>query len=224
MEIQSTTGAAMVATSSQAPEAGNALGRDDFMRLLMTQMQAQDPLEPMDNTQFTAQLAQFSSLENLEAMTGSMNNMAVSQAANTSALMVSFIGKTVDVTRPEIVVEGGSAGPVGFTLPQEAASVEITIVDESGKVVRRIDAGQLGEGANEVNWDGLDDDGNPVADGTYTARVEAEDDAGEKIEASMRMGRTVTGVTFNGGVPMLMLEGDSVVSLGEVVEVTEGGD
>lgn len=224
MDIQSTTGAALAATSSRAPEAGNALGRDDFMRLLMTQMQAQDPLEPMDNTQFTAQLAQFSSLENLEAMTGAMNNMAVSQASNTSALMVSFIGKTVDVTRPEIVVEGGAAGPIGFELTQDAASVEVTIVDESGKVVRRIEAGQLGEGANEMAWDGLDDDGNPVADGTYTARVEAKDDAGETVEASMRMGRTVTGVTFNGGVPMLMLEGDSVVSLGEVVEVSEGGN
>ncbi len=222
MEVQNSTTAAMMATSQQGPQAGNNLGRDDFMRLLMTQMQSQDPLEPMDNTQFTAQLAQFSSLEQLEGMTSAMNNMAVSQASNTSALMVSFIGKTVEVASSDIVVgaEGGTH-PIGFELAGDAENVEVTILDDQGRVVRRLDAGAFDAGRGELTWDGLDDEGNPVEAGTYTAQIDATDQNDEPVETMMRMGRVVSGVTFAGGVPMLMLEGDTTVGLGEVAEVRE---
>lgn len=221
MEVQNSTTAAMMATSQQGPQAGNNLGRDDFMRLLMTQMQSQDPLEPMDNTQFTAQLAQFSSLENLEAMTSAMNNMAVSQASNTSALMVSFIGKTVEVANGDIIVDGAGAHSVDFDLAGAAEDVTVTITDDTGRVVRRLEVGALEAGENQVAWDGLDEDGNPVDAGTYTAAVDARDGEDATVGASLRMGRVVSGVTFAGGIPQLMLEGDTTVSLGEVVEVRE---
>lgn len=221
MEVQNSTTAAMMATSQRGPQAGNNLGRDDFMRLLMTQMQSQDPLEPMDNTQFTAQLAQFSSLENLEAMTSAMNNMAVSQASNTSALMVSFIGKTVEVANGDIIVDGAGAHSVDFDLAGAAEDVTVTITDDTGRVVRRLEVGALEAGENQVAWDGLDEDGNPVDAGTYTAAVDARDGEDATVGASLRMGRVVSGVTFAGGIPQLMLEGDTTVSLGEVVEVRE---
>ncbi|MFT4703297.1 MAG: flagellar basal-body rod modification protein FlgD [Bradymonadia bacterium] len=219
MQVESNGGVFSGATSAANTNGTNGLGREEFMRLLMTQMQYQDPLKPMDNTQFVSQLAEFAGLEQLEHMSAGLDNVAMSQASNTSALMVSFIGKTVDVAAPELVVAGDQVSPVGFELAGDASEVEILIKDENGDVVRRLDAGARQSGTNEVIWDGLDDDGAPVADGLYSFQITATDTDGEAVTSNARVGRTVQGVSFQNGVPMLLLDGDSSVGLGNVIEV-----
>ncbi len=98
---------AQQALSGQNNTTNKELDRDAFLKLLTTQMQAQDPLNPMDNTEFVAQLSQFTSLERLESMSRSLDTLAMSTSSNTSAQMVSFIGKQITIARPDITLESG---------------------------------------------------------------------------------------------------------------------
>lgn len=219
MEINGITGAMMGGGGASADGVQQGMGQDEFLRLLMTQLQQQDPLNPMDNTEFVSQLSDFASLEQLQNMSTGMEHLAYSQAANTSAQMVSFIGKDVDVSSAELVLGDVGDAAIGMTLSSDAETLEVLIKDEQGRVVRTLEAGKTDGGETEVLWDGLDEDGNRLDAGAYRFEVTAEDAEGEAIDATPRMRRRVSGVSFDNGIPMLVLDGESSISLGEVLEV-----
>ncbi len=214
----------------------NALGKDAFMKLLVTQLANQDPMSPADPTQFVSQLAQFTSLEQLVSVNDGLNVLALSQAASTSAQMVSFVGKEVWVDDSSAFLSGGGE-PVDlhFGLDADATKVDIAVKDSTGKVVRTIEAGAHEAGDVVVSFDGLDDDGNPLPAGMYTFDVGAQDGSGADIGVTERSSGTVASVTFDAGYPQLLLEdgiGREVtgkrkdgrtVALGLVLEDTSGG-
>lgn len=201
---------------------GNRMGKDEFLKLLTTQMQAQDPLNPMDNTEFVAQLSQFTSLERLENMSQSIEAMAMSTSANTSAQMVSFIGKTIDARSDQISLDdAGNASPTRIDLHGDAYDVQVTITDSEGRVVRTIELGEQEAGEVDVDWDGLEDDGSPLPAGEYTISVKAESEEGASVGSDVYTARKVSGVSFQGGFPKLELEGDVEISLGDVNRVHE---
>ncbi|MEC9441251.1 MAG: FlgD immunoglobulin-like domain containing protein [Myxococcota bacterium] len=200
----------------------NRMGKDEFLKLLTTQMQAQDPLNPMDNTEFVAQLSQFTSLERLENMSQSIEAMAMSTSANTSAQMVSFIGKNIDARSDQVRLDAeGNASPTRIDLHGDAYDVQVTITDSEGRVVRTIELGEQEAGDVDVVWDGLEDDGSPLPEGEYTVSVKAEDAEGESVSSQVYTSRRVAGVSFQGGFPRLELEGDVDISLGDVNRVHE---
>ena len=230
----------MQITSSQAVSAQQALSgqnnttnkeldRDAFLKLLTTQMQAQDPLNPMDNTQFVAQLSQFTSLERLEGMSQSLNTLAMSTASNTSAQMVSFIGKHLDLPRSTLTLDPALYAPNTHTparleLKEDVSQVTISVKNAEGKIVRTIEMGR--HNADEdlpISWDGLDDQGAPLPKGNYSLTVEALNEEGDRVDAQLITTRRVTGVSFEGGIPRLEIEGleDEPASLGEVRQVTQ---
>ena len=226
--MQITTSQAVSAQQALNGRASNTtdkeLDRDAFLKLLTTQMQAQDPLNPMDNTQFVAQLSQFTSLERLESMSGSLDTLAMSTASNTSAQMVSFIGKELELERGAVTLErpSGAHTPAQVHLAEGAEQVTVSIKDEHGKIVRTLELGRREAGEVSVEWDGFDDDGGPLKAGEYTLSVEAVNDQSEAVTASLRTRRKVTGVSFTGGIPQLELEGETrPAGLGEVHEVTD---
>lgn len=198
-----------------------SLGKNDFLKLLTTQMQAQDPLNPMDNTEFVAQLTQFTSLERLENMSSTMEQVAMSTAANTSAQMVSFIGKDVSVASDKVSLGEDGAKPVTLDLAAEAETTQITIRDDAGRVVRTVELGRQSAGEQEWTWDGKSDDGAPLEPGTYTFEVKARDAEEATVAVSTRTQHEVQGVTFEGGYPQLVLEGDTRVGLGDVHRVSK---
>jgi len=200
---------------------GNDLGKDTFLRLLTTQMQAQDPLNPMDNTEFVAQLSQFTSLERLENMSQSIEQMALGMAANTSAQMVSFVGKTVQVSTSTVHLDEGSTTGFGVELGQDAKEITVTIRDEEGRVVRELELGARAKGEHDLTWDGLDADGSPAPEGKYTVEVGAKDAEGVKVPSGTRATRRVEAVSFSGGAPRLVLQGELEVTLGDVVRVEQ---
>ncbi len=202
----------------------NALGKDAFMKLLVTQLANQDPMSPADPTQFVSQLAQFTSLEQLVSVNDGLNVLALSQAASTSAQMVSFVGKEVWVDDSSAFLSGGGE-PVDlhFGLDADATKVDIAVKDSTGKVVRTIEAGAHEAGDVVVSFDGLDDDGNPLPAGMYTFDVGAQDGSGADIGVTERSSGTVASVTFDAGYPQLLLEDGRTVALGQVMEVTSGG-
>lgn len=196
------------------------LDKDDFLRLLTTQLAQQDPLSPMDNQAFVSQLSQMATVEKLENLSSSMQNMAMAQSANTSAQVVSFIGQDVRVSSSDVVVKDGAVSHgFGFSMEGEASEVEVLVKDNDGRVVRTLTLSGREPGDHSVTWDGKDDNGNTLSDGTYTFSVHAESESGETVATQNYATRTVKGITFADGFPRLLFDENTSASLGEVIEV-----
>jgi flagellar basal-body rod modification protein FlgD len=199
-----------------------SLGKEDFLRLLTTQLRNQDPLNPMENSEFVAQTAQFSSLEQLQNMNKSLERMMAQAGGATAASGAGLLGRTVTVNGSPLALEAGRPTSVGYALPSGASSVAIQVLDASGKAVRTMAVGQQGRGLHQVVFDGLDDEGRRLASGAYTYRVAAVDAGGRLLSgASTGMGR-VSGFNVEQG-ELVLLVGDQRVPLSSVVGVMEGG-
>ncbi|BCW88486.1 Basal-body rod modification protein FlgD [Alphaproteobacteria bacterium SO-S41] len=196
MDVSSATSAATQAGSASKTLSGNF---DTFLKLLTAQLQNQDPLEPMDTSQFTQQLVQYSSVEqniytnkNLETLIGLQQNAGLGSA-------VSYIGREVSADSPDAALSNGIAEWT-YTLPRPAASVSLTVTDASGKTVFS-GTGPLKAGANTVGWDGKTNAGATAPDGVYTLTVKAVDSAGESMTAPLSLSGVVAGVeTVDGQV------------------------
>jgi len=197
------------------------LGKDDFLKLFTTQLRFQDPLNPLDSTDFTAQLAQFSSLEQLFNMNASLQDILTYQGSLNNAMAVGLIGRVVKVDGDSFTLAG--TADLEYALADDAASVTITIQDEEGNVVATIDAGAQQAGEQSFCWDGTGDDGLHLPDGDYTFSVTAVDGNGENVEVETSVTGTVTGITFDSGVTYLVLDNGMQVSLGEIMEVYQQG-
>ena len=216
--VDQAAGSAGAAAANE--ESNQAMGKDDFLKLLITQLNFQDPLSPMKNEDFVAQLAQFSSLEQLVAVNERLDGLAMAQMAQSSASAVNFIGKDVRVMADWVDHDGDSPTDIGFELLGNADSVTLTITDEGGDVVRTENLGQKDEGTQNWTWDGNDKNGSPIGQGTYTVTVTAKDAEGNQVTAyATALGR-INGVSYENGYPELMI-GKHSVALSDVIEVLE---
>ena len=202
----------------------NVLGKDDFLQLLVAQLKAQDPLNPMESTAFTAQLAQFSSLEQLYNVNENLGNLQAAQASLTNAESVGFIGKTVTATGNAIQVADGDSSDIHLELSADAKEVFVNIYDGNGNFVRGLEKeaqeSALKAGPQSLEWDGKDRSGNIVADGVYTFDVYAKDFQGQAVNATTLTAGIVTGVTFKNGAAYLQA-GKLEIPLTKVIEVME---
>jgi len=208
-------------TSGVSTSKDSALGKDDFMNLLVAQLQNQDPLNPMDSTAFTSQLAEFSSLEQLSNVNENLENLQMYQSSINNAQAVSFIGKDIDALGDSIQLESSESEEIHFELSADSSSVFINIYDEAGSLVKNIENGLLGEGKQSVEWDGTDNNGNTLSGGNYRFEVMAVDANGDRVQTATYISDRVTGVTFKNGVTYLMAGGIQI-PLGDVSEVFEG--
>jgi flagellar basal-body rod modification protein FlgD len=197
------------------------MGKDAFLKLLITQLQHQDPLNPADSTEFTSQLAQFSSLEQLSNVNDNLNTLKLYQASINNAQAVSFIGKDVVSKGKALQVTAGQPVSCEFNLGADAKRVVVSIYDAAGSFVKDIQATALKAGTQGISWDAKDRNGNTVADGAYTFEVQAEGASGEKVDLTTYSKGTVTGVTFEDGVTYLIV-GNSKVAIGDVTQVKQG--
>src|SRR3954467_9246398 len=129
-----------------------AMGKDDFLKLLVAQLKNQDPLAPQDNTQFVAQLAQFSSLEAAMGTNTRLDSITSQNQGLANTEVVSLVGKTATV-KGSLVTSAGSGTPVpiGFTLSASAATTKVSVQDASGKVIRTIPLGARNPGLVKLN-------------------------------------------------------------------------
>ncbi len=172
-DINSVTGAA----SQLASAATSAVdGEQRFLKLLVTQLNNQDPLNPLENAELTSQLAQMSTVSGIEKLNAALQSLIAQSGAGQVLQAASLIGR--DVLVPGNVFELEAGQDVKFALePASAAdSVVVEIVDEKGRVVRQLDAGALPQGLHQLSWDGLDADGAAVPAGRYGFRVGASQD------------------------------------------------
>ncbi len=207
------------------PGAGNttvgkqSLGQDDFMNLLIKELSYQDPLNPMDSKEFTVQLTQFSSLEGINDINDNLANLLTLQQSLQNATVTNMIGKTVRVDGDSTYLNGTSA--MSYDLSEDAAAVRVLITDGSGKLVRTDDAGAQNAGSNTYIWDGKDELGNQLPDGSYKFEIEAADKDGKIVGAATSSSGYVTGVTFKDGVTYLVLNGTRQVYLSEIRSIEE---
>jgi len=183
---QSAAGNPVQAAVSQANAASNNLvdsTQDRFMKMLVTQLRNQDPLNPMDNAQVTSQIAQLSTVSGITqlnntllALSGQMDVTHSMQAANMIGKEVLIPGEKIHLgsnTADAQPTDAKVATPAGIDLLSPASSVKAEILDSSGQVVRTLDLGALPAGVHPVQWDGKGDDGADLPDGAYSLRVSA---------------------------------------------------
>jgi len=203
------------------------LGKSDFLNLLVTQLRYQDPLSPMQDSAFIAQLAQFSQLEQLENMNNSLQTSTqvdyiMSQTiANTMA--TTLIGKIVVAEGADFDLALGEQANLSYYLDADAGSVTIRIFNEDGSLVRTIQQEDIPQGNNTYIWDGCNDRGDQVNPRTYSYEVTASSPSGESIGVSKRVIGPVDSVKYIDGRGYLIVGGYKV-DLSTIIEILhEGG-
>jgi flagellar basal-body rod modification protein FlgD len=225
MAVQSIMNSSAPQTTGTTPAPGSALGRDAFLHLLVTQMKLQDPLEPMKNENMIAQLAQFSSLEQLQNMSTALQqnldvNLALGQLLS-NTMSTGLIGKQVHVPADSFDLQSGQPAPLGYRLNGDATKVSVSIYNDAGKLVRTLEsngAGAGATGAHGLEWDGRDDTGVQAPSGHYTFKVAATRADGSTIESNGLLVGRVSGIRYKDGTARVLL-GATEVSLSEIDEI-----
>jgi flagellar basal-body rod modification protein FlgD len=196
------------------------LDKNAFLKLLVAQMKNQDPLKPMDNTEFVAQLAQFSNLEQVMGINSRLDTLTAQGQGLQNTEIAGLVGKTVTVNGKSIGLDGsGGAASFGFTLGASSDQTTITISDSSGKVVRTIDGGVRPAGLVKMAWDGKNDAGVAQPAGSYMVTVTAKTSAGAPIPVTQNGTGRVQSISFAKGYPELQLDTGLAVPVSDLLEV-----
>lgn len=219
MDINSTSSTTNQSNSSSSSLSKLSSDLDNFLTILTTQLQYQDPLSPMDSTEFTNQLVQFANVEQQIQSNRNLESLITLQQTNLMVGAVSYIGKEVEVTGQTTTLKNGQAKFI-YNMPEDASAAVLAIYDEKGTQVAFTQA-ERAAGRHEYVWDGKDSKGNTVPDGKYTIQIVAVDADNEQVTPEFTVTGIVTGVGMEDGEPTLDLNGVAV-PLTNVVRVIEG--
>ena len=172
------------------------MGKDDFLKLLIAQLSAQDPLDPMGAQDFSAQLAQFSGLEQMTNVNTNLEILQKLQTASQNTSSLNLIGKTVESHGNAFNHSANSSETLSYSLASDAVSVRIDMFDSTGSQVDMIRLDNQGQGKNTASWDGFDKHGNPLPAGTYSYTVKADNQAGVPIAVDTFSSGLVSDVVF----------------------------
>ncbi|HDY76217.1 MAG TPA: hypothetical protein ENH49_06805 [Candidatus Marinimicrobia bacterium] len=203
------------------------MGRDEFLKLLIQQLQNQDPLSPMESQDFAAQLAQFSSLEQLTNMSGMMEeslnvDLMLTQAIN-NTMATNFIGKNVSAVGDSITLTADDPVDLAFKLNGKAETVTVKIMDADGNVVKEIEMGALSSGKHFAEWDGTNKNGEAMPAGDYRFEVEALDANEEVVSAITLIMGIITGIQYDQGAAVFIVNGNEI-PFNMVLEITSGDE
>lgn len=193
------------------------MGKEQFLQLLTAQLAHQDPMNPLEDKDFVAQLAQFSMLEQSVTTNKYLDMLGMSVGALVNAQLPSLIGKEIVALGDTVTVHQGQSTPIRFELQDDATDVTVQVLDGDGNVVRTMNLGPQTSGQQVVDWDGLDDNGNAVPEGGYKIEVHAKNDQGSVSTKTNLSGR-VDGLDFSKGYAELMV-GEVRVRPADIVEV-----
>lgn len=197
----------------------NELGKNEFMKLMIAQMENQNPLEPQDNGEFISQLAEFSSLEEMQKISGSVNNFST-QFQSSQALQASaMVGRTVLV--PASSSPLSNAGTISGVVDLEAttSALNISIFNGSGELVNQFDLGQQAAGTVPFVWDGTNSEGDQMPFDNYTIKAQASR-SGSTEQATTLLSANVNSVSIaQGGGISLNLSGMGAIPLEQVREI-----
>ena len=186
---------------------GNGMTREDFLKLLIAQLQNQDPLKPLDNQEFATQLATFNSLDQLIGINEKLDTLQTKQLLLSQLGATSLIGKEVIAQGNKVSLNAGSETLVRYNLSVDAARVVVNLTDSNGNLVRALELGSQGAGEQTAVWDNKDSAGRTLTSGVYSFEVNAFDRSGKKIGVATRMQGVVTGLSLAGREPLLQIGG-----------------
>jgi flagellar basal-body rod modification protein FlgD len=205
--------------STAAAANKTALDKDSFLKLLVAQIAHQDPLSPMQGTEFVSQLSQFAMVEQSIAQTSRLDTLStqIGGVANNEA--TSLVGKRVSLRGHALMSDGITASSASLTLSAPTSKMTVDIVDSSGKVVRTINIGPHPAGVVPITWDGKDSSGQSVPKGTYTLAPHASAADGSKVQTTQDVVGTVMKITFDKGYPEITLDNGAVAPISDLVGV-----
>ncbi len=196
------------------------LGKDAFLKLLTTQLQHQDPLNPMENAEFVAQLAQFSSLEQLQGLSDGMESLYLVNMSMNNAALTGLIGKDVVATGNEFHYAGTGDEAVIYDASAASTTSSITITNADGEVVFSKDLGPMSAGDGTYTWDGKDLEGQACPEGDYSFAITATDAEGADVDVTEQMTGRIDGMDLSSGSPLLTMDGISI-ELGSIQSLEE---
>ncbi|MEX2455244.1 MAG: flagellar hook assembly protein FlgD [Rhodospirillaceae bacterium] len=207
-------------TSSKADASKASLGEsfDTFLTLLTTQLKYQDPLEPMDSTEFTNQLVQFTGVEQSIRTNKQLEDLLALQSTNQGVAAIGYIGNTVQAVSDVLPLIDGSA-EITYALPENAEKATILIFNASGQLVRSADGNAIA-GKHSFTWDGQGSNGETLPDGAYTFAVAAQNADKKTLEVPTAIVGTVTGTQTDGNAVQLLL-GAVPIDISNVISVSQ---
>lgn len=217
--IDSTNSSTASATTTASRNSISSLDINDFITLMTTQLKYQDPTNPQDSSEFVAQLAQFSSVSGIQEMNDSMSTLLDSLRSSQALNATSLVGHEVLVKADSMHVEEGAQVNGAVETPEGAASVNITVTDASGQIVKQLSV-PAGEGLTSFNWDGTDDSGAAVEAGAYSFTAIASVN-GKSESAETLLSSKVSSVTIDPTTSTLQLNTSALgsVTLSDVRQV-----
>ena len=201
-------------------QGSSKLGKDEFLKILTTQLANQDPTKPMDSDAFVAQLAQFSSLEQMQNSNDTLTKLLTLQQSSSQNDAIAMVGKDAlyDSQEMELAKDGNIS--VVATLASSAGDVTMAVSDANGNVVRRQSFGSMEGGSHDLTWDGRSDTGALLQPGTYSISVSATDLSGQPVTVTQQSRGRITGVSFDNGSTQLMI-GNTTISVSDVKSIQE---
>ena len=213
----SNTGASAAAASTAASTQSVSDAQANFLKLLVTQMQNQDPMNPMDNAQMTSQIAQLNTVSGINQLNSTVQSLASSLQASQALQAAGLLGREVLLAGSRVQLAQGQAA-MAMELDKAADTVTVTIKDSAGKVVRTLSAGAQPAGAQNIFWDGMTDAGGSAADGNYSFEIQALRN-GQSVSATALAAGRVDSVSMAASGLTLSVAGLGNVALSDVRQV-----
>lgn len=197
------------------------LDKDAFFKLMLAQMKNQDPTNPMKSHEMAAQLANFSSLEQMQNVNQTLTEMKAGQKPIEQYQSLNFIGKAVSGDSARLArMKGDKSHDFLFNLPGPATEVKVVLKNADGEVIKKFDLQNLKEGSNRLAWSGEDEKGNKAPEGEYQFFIEAKNANGQKFDVKTNFSGTITGVNYTNEGPILLV-GNQSVRLRDVKKIVD---
>ena len=209
------------AAADAAMKQSTGMDKDDFLKLFVTQLQNQDPLNPQDSSQFISQLAQITQVEQAYNTNTNLQSLLNQGGNSMTVAAVSLIGKQVQAPGSQVSLQSGSPSNINFSLAGAASQVTVAVQDASGATVKTLSGGAMGAGQGSLSWDGTNDAGSALPSGAYNFTVSATDASGSSVASTPLIKGTVSGVDMSGATPMLDI-GNLQLNLTNVTTVDAG--
>ena len=199
--------------------ANKTLGQEAFLNLLIAQLRNQDPLNPVDNTQMIAQLAQFSQLEQTKQMTDALSTFVQQQNNANATSLVTLLGRQVTASGSSVSLTAGTPPSLSYQLSGNASKVTVQVLNAAGAPVRTYALVNQAAGNQSIAWDGKDSSGNRLPPGMYSFGVTATAANGSPVTVQTTTIGTVSGIKFESTGPMVTLDSGQAFSPTQILSV-----
>ncbi|OBQ55168.1 flagellar hook assembly protein FlgD [Halodesulfovibrio spirochaetisodalis] len=220
MTISSVSSGTDVTTTTAQNTSSSSISNIDYMLLLATELQYQDPTDPMDTDKLTEQTTMFSQLDELVSIGDQLESME--ESLSNKVEPVSYLGREVTVQGDAMRLEDGTSSDVTVHLESAAESVIIDIYDASGNIVSMQNWGKMSAGSQSLEWDGTLLNGEKAADGTYTVKVRATNASGQDVASTTTINDTVVSVSNGPNGAEMTLKSGVAVNYTDIISVSLG--